>query len=273
MHEHDDDFKLGIMASTTHGEDVADDHGGYVADPYAGAAVSAGRVGQPLPAGINREAPAVAKGWGRGPIPVDKRKYKYDVLRAQTMGPVSFSVSKEDRMDAVAAGALLHKIHVELGIDRAPENKIRAFDHALFFQHTINGASMLQQGDGHIVVGEDSFSCDIILRLLGENPRRFFRAYADDIADVNRGIMQDVSSFDPVAMEKFGQLEQVAVTRGLQKYPYLAHDSADACLKLSLEQRRALIASKRHILMTGLNMVDTSFNVHEDAAVGKAAAD
>jgi hypothetical protein len=261
------------MASTARSENAGDDHhDGYVADPYAGAAIPAARGSVPLPAGINREAPSVAKGWGRGPIPTDKRKYRYDVLRAHALGPVSFSVSKEDRMDADEAGEVLHQLHKELGIDRAQENKIHAFNHALFFQHTINGASMLQKGEGRIVVGGESFSYEVILRKLDTKARRFFRAFADDIAEVNRGIMQNVSSYDPEAMDKYGQLQQVAAERGLHKYPHLSHDSADACLNLSLEERRAVIASKRHVLMIGKNSVDMPFDVQEDAAIGRAAA-
>jgi len=251
----------------------------YEADAFAGAANAGSSVPEPFEGssvprhrGITKTAPSTAKGWGRGPVQPDMRKYRYDVLRAVGSKPVSFSVSKEDRMDAVQAGEMLHRLHVELGIDKAEENRIHAFNQALFFQHTINGASVLQKGQGSLVVDGHSFDLAGILRVLGSNARRFFRAFADDIAEVNRAVLAGISSYDPESLDKYGQLMQVATERGLHKYPYLAHDSADACLTLSLEERRAVIASKRHVLMTGRNAVDVPFDVQEDAAHGQSLA-
>lgn len=267
------------MSSSTAAGGRADK--GYVPDAFASSTqgapapthigspseVSPARAGAP---GVVKSAPSVAKGWGRGPVTPDTRKYKYDVIRAIASQPVSFSVTKEDRMDASEAGALMHRLHQELGIDKVDERRIHGFNQALFFQHTINGASMLQRGQGRLVVDGHTFAYDVILRVLGGQARRFFRAYADDIAEVNRFVLQSVSSYDYDSVDKHGQLLQVAAERGLHKFPYLAHDSADACLTLSLEERRAVIASKRHVLMTGKNSVDMPFDVQDDIAIGRS---
>jgi len=263
------------MASTATVENY---DGDYEPDAFASTASAAGAPASSygaVPAagfnrGITKAAPTVAKGWGRGPVEPDKRKYRYDVMRAVGTQPVTFSVSKEDRMDATEAGGLLHRLHVELGIDKAEENRIHGFNQALFFQHTINGASVLQKGQGSLVVDGHGFDLSVVLRVLGGNARRFFRAYADDIVEVNRAVIASVSSYDVNSLDKYGQLMQVAAERGLHKYPYLAHDSADACLFLSLEERRAVMASKRHVLMTGKNQVDIPFDVQEDSVHGRS---
>lgn len=178
----------------------------------------------------------------------DPRKFRYDIVAARTRATINFSVSKTDRLDAVAAGAMLHRIHEAVGIDREVEERILAFDKALFFEHTINGASVLQPDRGVIDIGDRLIDLSLVMAVLGNDARRFFRAYADDVAAVNREVLAEVSQGDYIAAEKRGQLLQVAFERGLEKFPYLAHDSADACLLLNNEERNALAASKRLVL-------------------------
>jgi len=207
--------------------------------------------------GLTRDQPvAGGRGWGRGPIPVDERKFRYDVMRAKSVAPVAFSVSKADRMTADEAGDLLHRIHQTLGIDTAEEQRILAFDRALWFEHTINGASMMQPGRGQFIVDGLSLDMNLVKGFFGENQRRFFRAFADDIAEANRDVLDAFDPFDPGSAEKVGQLRQVAAERGLHKYPHLAHDSSDACVTISLEERMAVIASKRIVIASVSNKVD-----------------
>jgi len=206
--------------------------------------------------GIVRGDDTNARGWGRGPIARDVRKFRYDVDRARMQPAIQFSASKADRMDAMDAGDALEQIHRIYGIDKEPEERIAAFDDALWFEHTVNGASMLQPGRGQLYVGEMSFDIGPVKTYLGENQRRFFRAYADDIAACNHRILKAYDPYDAVSAEKVGQIKQVALERGLQKYPHLAHDSSDACVRISMEERSALIASKRLVLPSVVNKVD-----------------
>lgn len=177
----------------------------------------------------------------------DDRKYRYD-LKGVKGAPVSFSATKADRLDAYQAGELLHKLHQALGIASEVEEHIVAFDKALFFEHTLNGASVLQPGRGNIVVGDIVYPIDDIHKILGDDIRRFFRAYADDVAAVNREVLDNYYPANPESVEMHGQLMQVAFDRGIEKFPYLAHDSADACTFLSIEERNALASSKKHVL-------------------------
>lgn len=206
--------------------------------------------------GVTRSAPPVARVVGRGPVRPDPRKFGYDVTRARAMPRLPFGASRVDRMDAVDAGVLLDRIHQMYGIDKETEDVISAFDKALFFEHTVNGASMLQSSRGELRVGDARFELAAIKRLLGENQRRFYRAFADDIALVNREVLAAYDDHNPEAVEMHGQLMQVAVERGLQKYPHLAHDSSDAGVRLSIEERNALMLSKRVVLESTVNRAD-----------------
>jgi hypothetical protein len=206
--------------------------------------------------GVLRAAPAQARMVGKGPIPVDLRKFKYDRTRGSMLPALAFSATKADRLDAAEAGAILDRVHEMYGIQNESEDILVAFDKALFFEHTVNGASLLQPGRGKLFVGESEFELQLVKALLGENQRRFFRAFADDIADVNREVMATYDAYDAVAQEKYGQLMQVAVERGLQKYPHLAHDSSDAGVRLSIEERKAIASSKRLVLESVVNRAD-----------------
>jgi len=73
---------------------------------------------------------------------------------------------------------------------------------------------------------------------------------------VNRSVLDSYNPYDPVSVEQHGWLLQVAYDRGLQRHPELAHDSADACLKLTPAERVAVAASKRDVLSTTANSAD-----------------
>lgn len=242
-----DDFFTGEAAAAAQGENASASH------PVRSSAATG------VPA-MERSVPsAVGRGFGRGPIGVDSRKFKYDVNRARLSAPVSFGASKVDRMDAAEAGNVLHDIHVMVGLDREDEARILAFDKALWLQHTLNGASLLQPGRGTLKVGEQTeFDISVVLSFLGERTRRFFRAFADDIAQVNVEVLASCDAWDRENYEKAQQVRQVAIERGLQRYPHLCHDSSDACLDITMEERVAVLSSKRIVLADSYNAVDTS---------------
>jgi len=219
--------------------------------------------GVPGSAGLVREMESVTSGFGRGPIEPDARKFKYDLYRARGT-KVAFSVTRDDRMSAEEAGAMLHSIHEKLGIDKVDEPLIYAFDRALFFAHTVNSGSVLQPGRARLYVegmqGDPTqFDYNNVLSMLGTNVRRFFRAFADDVTEVNKAVLAAYDPYDSVAAEQHGWLIQVATERGLQRYPYLAHDSADACININTTERLALITSKRQVLSSVVNSADRAF--------------
>jgi len=78
-------------------------------------------------------------------------------MRALTQEAVQFAATKADRLDADEAGEVLDSIHKALGIQNEDESRLAAFDAALWWQHTINGASILQEGRGSLSVGSMEF--------------------------------------------------------------------------------------------------------------------
>lgn len=215
---------------------------------------------------------------GRGPVAPDRRKFRYDVLRGKGEG-VGFEATKDDRMSAEEAGEMLHRIHQRLGVDRELEGVLRAFDAGMFFCHTVNGGSTLAPGRAKFRVPGVStdFDFGMIRDLLGVDQRRFFRAFADDIAEVNKAVLRSYDPYDPVSVEHRGWLMQVASERVLSRYPHLAHDSADACLSLSPSERAALAASKVQVISTSNNAADrlsgnnrTKSADNYDSTVGKS---
>lgn len=225
--------------------------------------------GRAAPVGARRTvaAPGESAGWGRGPAAIDGRKFKFDLIRAKTQPALPFSVSKVDRLDADRAGELLMRIMTAFQIQHEDETRMYAFMNALFFQHTLNGGSILQPDRGVLRVDGVEFDMAVIKTILGIDSRRFYRAYADEIAEVNQRVIDECDPLDPVSMEMYGQLIQVAHERGLQKYPKNAHDSSDACIHMTLEERRAVLASKRLTLLGTVNradMIDTNENASRD---------
>jgi len=189
-------------------------------------------------------APTIAR--SKNAIGRDPRKLRYDpyAARLSSSGKLNFEASKEDRLDPETAGELLHRVHVQCGIDREDDDVIFAFDNALWFSHTLNGGSMFQDGDAKLRFAGYTATYDNIKKVLGSSPRRFFRAYADEIREANKTVLATFDPQDPVSFTQHGQLIEVASKRGLLKFPDLAHDSADACLSLTETERAAIEASK-----------------------------
>jgi hypothetical protein len=225
-------------------------------DLYAGAVGQSESSGNAQrPQGIHRKMDSPVSAIGKGPVPYDKRKFKYDLYRAQAT-QVAFAVSRDDRMSAEEAGATLHAIHEMVGISRAEEHFIKAFDDALFFYHTLNSASVLQPGRGKIWIDGSEFDMSEIVKKVGVDIRRFFRAFADEIKNVNLAVLKDYDPYDPVKNEKHGWIMQVALERGIHRFPHLAHDSADACTDISIAERIAISNSKKLVISSTINAVD-----------------
>lgn len=237
------------------------------ADPFRAGAQSQRSRAQPAPVAepFVRAAATTSVGWGHGPAGRDKRKFRYDITAAQTRKQLPFGASKVDRLDPERAGDLLHRIHKVFEIDREVEERIWAFDQGLWYEHAVNGGSTLQAQRGVIRVEDVEFDIPVIVKILGVDARRFFRAYADEIASCLKAVLDNYNPFEPESAEMYAAIMQVAVARGLQKYPHLVHDSSDAGVELSIEERMALQASKKYVIASTVNAADTA-----PGRVGKA---
>lgn len=218
---------------------------------------------------LRREGGGIkSSGWGKGPVAPDTRKFRYDVVRGRSAKPLAFSASKVDRMSAHEAGNLLDAIHRMYDVDREVEARLVAFDSALFFEHAINGASLLQPGRGELVVDGMVFDVQPMKEKLGVDQRRFFRAFADDTAAVLKAVLEAYDPYEPESVEKIGYIRQIATVRGLQKYPHLIHDSSDACASLSYDERAAVANSKRVVLESVTNNADALLVARPGSSVG-----
>lgn len=206
--------------------------------------------------GLTTHAEPVTHRYGREIPTHDPRKFKYDVLAGRAARPIPWHVSKDDCMGAVEAGEKLSRIHDMWGLKRENPNVLQAFNNGLFFCHTINSGSMLQPGRSVIVVGDQSFHFYEVVRLLGDDLRRFFRAYADEVTQVNQAVLDAYNPLDIEAVERHSWLMQVATERGLLKYPQLAHDSSDKCQSITPGERMAISSSKVSVFGNIVNAVD-----------------
>lgn len=192
---------------------------------------------------------------GRAMPAYDRRKFKYDVLAARQETPVDWHVTKDDRMEAGEAGDKLDQIHKLYGIDRENPGVIKAFDDALFFCHTINSGSVLQPGRSVITVRGTDMAFRQVVTYLGNDIRRFFRAFADEIRVVNRRVLESYDPQNIEAVERHSWLMEVASDRGLMRHPDLAHDSSDKCV-LTPGERAAVSNSKVSVFGTIINAAD-----------------
>lgn len=200
---------------------------------------------------VESDAPRI----GRPPPAYDRRKFKYDVLEARKLDLVPWHITKDDRMEAEEAGAKLNILHRLYGIEKENPDILQAFDNALFFAHTINSGSVLQPGRSDLIVRGTHMTLQIAISYLGNDIRRFFRAYADEIRAINKQVLAGYDPADIEAVEKHGWLMEVAADRGLFRYPDLCHDSSDKCI-LNPAERAAVSNSKMSVFGSIVNAAD-----------------
>lgn len=181
-----------------------------------------------------------------------------------------FEVSKDDRMSPTEARDALVRLMEACGVDKSSVGIRAGFLDALLWNHTINSGSVLQPGRSTIqVAGMVPVQTLTIAQLLGNDYRRFFRAFADETRRVNNQVISDYASLDDaVSRDKYQVLIQVARSRDLMRYPDLAHDSAECCYDLTTEQGLALRLSKASVLSAAPNIADLFVgNVDADKGV------
>lgn len=222
-----------------------------------GAAVSApgGAARAPAEAIVRQAEAGNAKlGRRKGPDPRLFGAFDLDRGRSRRM---AYSVTRDDRMSPGDAQAKMNQILQNYGLLQEDEGVCYTFMCALFACHIFNGGSVLQPARSRIKVKDTEFDYADVLRTLGEDVRRFFRAYADPIREEARRILDTYDPNDPVSYEQVSWIRGIAANRGLQRYPDLAFDAADACNNLGLAELAALNASKRMVLSSRANAVDS----------------
>lgn len=169
---------------------------------------------------------------------------------------ISFSVDRDDRMPAAEAKGKLRDILEMFGIVAEPHDFLYSFTHALLVSHALNGASVAGPGRAMFHVDGNPFSYGEVLKCLGQNTRRFFRAYADETAKALALVLRDYDPADAVSVYLCGQIRYIAVNRMLTQYPYLIHDSADACVRITNTEMAAVQRSKNVVLKDNVNSIE-----------------
>lgn len=221
--------------------------------------------------GITRSVGKVPKRLGHHDPVGDPRLYSYDRLDALTKPPLAWDVTRDDRMSKVEAGETMRDLIKLYGLTGESPVVLDAFHDAMYYTLTVNSGSVLQPGRAKMTIGGTEFDLSRAMKRLDNNLRRFSRAYADEIRKNNERILACSDPTDYVRMEQAEQIRAYAADRGLSRFPYLAHDSADACSGLSDTERAALTASKSMVFGAGVNMADRARarpGIMADASVG-----
>jgi len=129
--------------------------------------------------------------------------------------------------------------------------------------HAKNSASVITPDRARFWVGTpgvegfQSFNYYLdVLDPLGADARRFFRVFADMTLAIVEGRLAQIDSDDPDIQDDIRHIKWVAADRGLERYPRVIHDSADACSNLTIAERTAIGMGKATIFATKPNAAD-----------------
>lgn len=193
---------------------------------------------------------------GRKRPTFDPRKLRHDVFAARGADAVVWHVSRDDRMEAMEAGDALEGILRMFGLAKEKPAVVQSFIDAMLFCHTVNSGSTLQPGRSKMFVAGTAFDFMEVVRFLGVDLRRFFRAYADETRRVNQRVLDEYENDSFENRERYEWLMEVAMDRGLFRHPDLAHDSSDKCSGLTAEERSSLATSKTGVFSRIVNAAD-----------------
>jgi len=192
-------------------------------------------------------------------------------LKRALVKDIEVHVTADNRMSDEEAGRLLLSMLSRCGLGTEDDAVMVGFVKAMCLCMAINSSSILVPGRSKFYVAgsEFDFFTDV-LAVLGNDARRFFRAYADVtrgylkgvIAEYQRGAAsdddRDVDRYEHV-VDMYNAIKYVAEKRGLTRAMDLIHDSAEFCSNKTAVERAILMSSKETIFANGahiMNLVD-----------------
>jgi len=185
--------------------------------------------------------------------------------------PVDVFFTSDSVMSDADAGAFTLRILARCEVTGADDSVMVAFIKAMCLCMAANSASVLVPGRSKFWVADSEFDffTDVMV-VLGNDARRYFRAYADVTRDYLKALILEFQS-GPVGdgeeaylryervMDMYEAVHRVAENRGLTRVLYLVHDSAEFCSAKTAVERAYLMQSKETIFANGAyrnNMVD-----------------
>lgn len=162
--------------------------------------------------------------------------------------PVAFSATASSAMSDKQASAWLHRIIAKAGMEGEAAENVVAFLHAICLCHALNSASQLVPERATFNVAGTEFNWrSVVVETLGDDLRRFFRAYADTTHEVLKDVLIADEHGDPEAQRVVRDLRVIAANRGLSDVT-LAFDTAEYMTELSPTQRAVINTSKKLVI-------------------------
>jgi len=186
----------------------------------------------------------------------DTRKFPFEVGIGPGISPKAWTATKADRMSPEEAGRKLADIMRMFKIERLDPDICLAFFNALIFCMAVNSSSVLTPDRADFTVAGEKFKFLEVVRYLGSDLRRFFRAYADDTVVILRSVLEHPDQLDAEIRDKRDLIMSVAQDRGLVRYPHLIGDNAEACNALAATEHVAIAAAKQSKLDGLVNAAD-----------------
>lgn len=198
-------------------------------------------------------------------------KLPYDYVGALADRPVNFYATSNRIMPMDDACKKLAGILLHCGVSGQSDAVQLAFHRAILLAHAKNSASVIQPGRAGFGV-DGSRECNFYLDVmypLGNDSRRFFRAWAQMSRDVVAGIHERKALGDESVYDDYRDLMWTARDRGLTRYPHLVADNAEAISGLTANEYTALSQAKATIFENTTNMADfvqTYYNKNKAAS-------
>jgi len=189
--------------------------------------------------------------------------------------PLVISATTDFAMSVEQAAAATTSILNGCGMTNELDNAKFYFLQAMQLCFALNSASTLMPGRATFsisVPGQPTSTFNLfqdVVKVLGADTRRYFRAYADEtrtvMENLRRAYIAGPLGSDDIAVDAYEDIVdqwnaalRVAVSRGLSRVPHLIHDSAENCSGLSATEIAFLSASKASIFADGSykNLVD-----------------
>lgn len=212
--------------------------------------------------------------WGPSALGRSSRLVPFDMAAALTDRPVPFSASFNRVMESSQARSRLQGIIAHCGAGSQVESVKFALLKAILLAHAKNSGSVLQPSRAVIRVAggkELNFYEDVVL-LLGEDTRRFFRAFADMTRDVVRECYAQYEAGNMAYADDVRDLNMVVSQRGLHRFRDLVADSSDACTTLTMSEVDAIGMSKKSIFENSTNMADLVRSYRSQQKVAPSAS-
>lgn len=234
------------------------------------------------------EVGATSTHMGRPVMRASSRKFPGIDLLSAKKSELRIEVTSNAVMSTVQAGKAMEMLIARNNMANETDSKKKAFVDGMLLAMAMNSSSVRMPGRAEFGVrgAEKPFNLFTdVVEVLGADTRRFFRAYADEVRDLLKGLKERVASGPLDTSDESYELWEdeegmwrtilhVANERGLERVPTLVHDSASFCSGLTAHEKAFLNASKVSIFAgnSSWNAVDNPVVPRSGRSEGREGA-